>query len=100
MCRTSILAVALVAGLLSVGAALANPANPAPTPNGQAMTEILQSLSGPPAGAQFVFVNHCEPPTRFPCVNKQCQCGVTCGSAGIKSFTCDPTTFVSKCVCN
>ncbi len=100
MCRTSILALALVAGLLSAGAALAHPAAPAQASASPAMTAFLQSLSGPPAGGEPVAVMHCEPPTRFPCVNKECQCGVTCGSAGVKSFTCNPTTFVSTCTCN
>jgi len=100
MKKTTLLALAILFTLACGAALAAAPQAPAAAPPSPAMAAILSGLSGPPAGAQYVFVNHCEPPTRFPCVNKECQCSVTCGSRGIKSFTCDPNTFVSSCTCN
>ena len=99
MKKTALLSIALLA--LACGAALAAGSQlAAPTPQSPAMAAILAGTSGPPAGAQYVFINHCEPPTRFVCVNKSCQCTQLCGSRGVQSFTCDSTTGASSCVCN
>jgi hypothetical protein len=93
MQKTALLPIAILVAL-ACGATLA--AAPPPAPASPALAAIL---SGPPAGAQYVVITRCEP-TRDVCVNKQCQCGVTCGSRGVKSFTCNSSTGVSSCVCN
>ncbi len=82
---------------LACGALLAAAPQTASAPASPALAAIL---SGAAAEAQPAAITQCEPPTRFVCVNKQCQCGVTCGSRGVKSFTCNSTTGASSCVCN
>jgi hypothetical protein len=97
MKKTTLLALAILLAF-ACGAALAASSQPPAAPMTPAMAQILSG--GPPAGAQFVFVNNCEPPTRFVCVNKSCACTQLCGSKGVQSFTCNSTTGVSNCVCN
>jgi hypothetical protein len=92
--KTTLLSIAILVAL-ACGAAFAA-APPAPAPAGPALAAVL---AGPLAGAQYVVINRCEP-TINVCVNKQCQCSVTCGSRGVKSFTCDSSTGASTCVCN
>lgn len=105
MRRTSILALALVASLLTAGAALANPVTPTPTPTatatatGQALPAWLADAA--PLGAHFTAVMQCEPPTRFYCVNQQCYCyNLTCAGRGVASFTCNEASHTSSCKCN
>jgi hypothetical protein len=64
------------------------------------LSALLQSPGAAPAGAHFAAIMHCEPPTRFFCVNASCWCGVSCGSRGVASFTCNEATNVSNCTCN
>jgi hypothetical protein len=94
MKKTALLSIALLA--LACGAALAAAPPPTAAPASPALAAIL---SGPPAGAQYVVITRCEP-TINVCVNKACQCGVICGSRGVKSFTCNQNTGASNCVCN
>jgi len=94
MKKTTLLPIAILV-VLACGAAFAA----APPPAAPTTPALAAVLAGPAAGAQYVVITRCEP-TRNICVNKECQCGVTCGSRGIKSFTCDPNTFASTCVCN
>ncbi len=100
MRRTSLLAFALVAGLLAAGAVLATSAAPPAGAPAVSPQTAPAWLAAAPAGAQFAAVMSCEPPTRFFCVNQQCHCGVQCGSKGVASFTCNETTHVSSCTCN
>ncbi len=91
--------------LLGAGALLA--ASAAPAPQTADVEQLRQAIFQPAPAAALsplaealpAFVSQCEPPTRFVCVNKQCQCGVQCGSCGIASFTCDPNTGASNCKC-
>jgi hypothetical protein len=79
----------------------------APAPQTADVEQLRQAIFQPAPAAALsplaealpMFVSQCEPPTRFVCVNKQCQCGVQCGSCGIASFTCDPNTGASNCKC-
>jgi hypothetical protein len=87
--KTALLLVVLVT--LACGAVLAATPQPA-APQSPAMAAILAGASGPPAGAQYV--TRCVP-TINVCVNQACQCGVTCGSRGVKLFICN-----QSCVCN
>lgn len=96
MKKTTLLPIAILVALACAAAVAAAPP-PAATPASPALAAIL---SGPAVVAQPVAVTQCEPPTRFVCVNKQCQCSVTCGSRGVKSFTCNSSTGASTCTCN
>jgi hypothetical protein len=101
MRRTSILALALVASLLTAGAALANPATATSTPAPIATDQALPAwLDAAPLGAHFTAVMKCEPPTRFYCVNQQCYCyNLTCAAKGVASFTCNEASHTSSCKC-
>jgi len=94
MRRTTLLSFALLLLALAAAALAAVPA--VPTASAPNLPAFLQGAHG----AQPAFVMSCEPPTRFFCVNASCHCGVSCGSSGVKSFTCNETTHVSSCVCN
>jgi len=92
--KTTLLPIAILVAL-ACGAAFAA-APPAPAPASPALAAIL---SGPAAGAQYMVITRCVP-TINVCANKACQCDVTCGSRGVKSFTCNSSTGASTCVCN
>jgi hypothetical protein len=111
MRKTLPLCTALLLGLLTCGAALAQaPAAssslPAAITAPQAepdTTPLLQQLQAavdsPLASAQQRFVL-CSPPTAYFCPDEQCQCQrFTCARCGIKSFTCDENTETFSCVC-
>jgi hypothetical protein len=101
MRRASILALALVASLLAAGAALANPAAATPAPIAIDQTLPAWLADAAPLGAHFTAIMKCEPPTRFYCVNQQCQCyNITCAANGVASFTCSEANHTSSCKCN
>lgn len=101
MRSTSILALALVASLLTAGAALANPATPTPSPAPAAQALPAWLADAAPLGAHFTAIMKCEPPTRFYCVNQQCYCyNLTCAGKGVASFTCNEANHTSSCQCN
>jgi len=100
--RRTLLLLTVLLALLGSGALLAAPAAPAPQTADlaqlrQAIFQPAAALS-PLAEALPMALTQCEP-TRNVCVNKECQCGVLCGSCGIASFTCDPNTGASSCKC-
>lgn len=96
MKKTTLLPIAILVALACGAAFAAAPPQAPAAPTSPALAAVL---AGPLAGAQYVVINRCEPTINI-CVNKQCQCGVTCGSRGVKSFTCNSSTGASTCVCN
>lgn len=96
MKKTTLLPIAILVAL-ACGAAFA--AAPPPAPVAPTSPALAAVLSGPAAGAQYMVITRCVP-TINVCANKACQCDVTCGSRGVKSFTCNQSTGASTCVCN
>jgi len=81
--RRTLLLLTVLLALLGSGALLAAPAAPAPQTADlaqlrQAIFQPAAALS-PLAEALPMALTQCEP-TRNVCVNKECQCGVLCGS--------------------